>query len=266
MRFSVLSSGSKANCTFLECGSTRILIDCGLSGTQAEKRLLELGIDPSTLSALLVTHEHSDHIHGVHTISRRYKIPVYANRDTAKFLGKTHGVIEIKTGEPFVHQQLGISPFSIVHDAVDPVGYVIRSEGLKFGQATDLGKVTPLVRDALTGCNALVLESNHDPIMLQECDYPWELKQRIASTHGHLSNHEAGGLLLEILHSELLHVVLGHLSENSNTPELAHQTVSNYITQGSSGAIRNLVCACIARQTPLFEVGEPSVVEQAVGA
>ena len=224
MRFSVLSSGSKANCTFVECGSTRILIDCGLSGLQTEKRLLALGIDPKSLSAIVITHEHSDHIYGAHTMSRRYKIPVFANHETAKFMKKGYAQEEFVTGETFEIGKLALSPFSIAHDAADPVGFVIRGEGLKFGQATDLGKVTPLVRDALTQCHAIVLESNHDPEMLQECDYPWELKQRIASTHGHLSNHEAGTLISEVLHSDLLHVVLGHLSENSNRPDVARST------------------------------------------
>jgi phosphoribosyl 1,2-cyclic phosphodiesterase len=263
MRFSVLSSGSKANCTFIEGGSTRILIDCGLSGAQTEKRLRALGVEPSTLSAIIITHEHSDHIYGVHTLSRRYKIPVYANEATSQFLGKMHAKENFITGEAFSIGDLHISPFSITHDAAEPVGFVIQSEGLKFGQATDLGKVTPLVRESLSHCNALVLESNHDPLMLQECSYTWQLKQRISSAHGHLSNHDAGTLLAELLHDGLLHVVLGHLSENSNTPEVAHKTVSDYLGQAPLNPLKSLVCACIAQQTRLFQVGDEAILELA---
>ncbi len=256
MRFSVLSSGSKANCTFFEAGSTRILIDCGLSGSQAEQRLRALGIDPSTLNAIVITHEHSDHIHGVHTLSRKLKLPVFANSETAKFLRKMSRLEQFVTGVSFEIGDLRISPFSIAHDAVDPVGFVITHGGLKFALAKDLGKVTPLVRDAMTCCNAIVLESNHDPILLQECGYPWVLKQRISSTHGHLSNEEAGMLLAEILHPDLHHVVLGHLSENSNTPETALETVRRCINGLPGNNIQNLVCASIARHTELFSVGK----------
>jgi phosphoribosyl 1,2-cyclic phosphodiesterase len=266
MKFSVLSSGSKANCTYVETASLRFLIDCGLSALQTERRLAAIGVDPSKLNAILITHEHSDHVHGVHTLSKRYHLPVYANEGTAACMKAAHGFEIFSTGTAFEIRGVKVSPFRLTHDAVDPVGFTIFTEGLKFSHVTDLGKVTPLVRDAVTNCNALVLESNHDPRMLQECQYPWELKQRIASSHGHLSNDEAGKLLAEVLHPELFHVVLGHLSENSNTPMVARRTVSSCVAGHRANCLKTLVCACVAQPTPFFEVGTDRFVELAASA
>lgn len=253
MRFSVLSSGSKANSTFVEASGTRILIDCGLSCKEAERRLTSIGVDPMTIDGIIITHEHSDHLYGVSAFSRRHRTPVFANSGTAKHLKKVHHLEKFKTGMNFWVGGLDISPFSIVHDAADPVGFAVQAEGLKFVQLTDLGRITPVVTEAVRGANAMVLESNHDQEMLRCCDYPWQLKQRISSSHGHLSNDTAGTFLLEMMHSELLHVVLGHLSENSNTPQLAMETVMKYVE--ISGP-KNILPACVAQNTPLFEVGE----------
>lgn len=251
MRFSVLTSGSKANCTYIESGTTRILIDCGLSARQTEIRLRTLGIDPQSLRAIIVTHEHSDHINGVPVMSRKFKLPVYANAGTSGFLRGVFALEKFETGRRFSIGELTIAPFSIVHDAHEPVGFTIEGQGIKFSQATDLGKVTPLVRESLRDSHAIVLESNHDHEMLQNCDYPWELKQRIASSHGHLSNESASGLLAELAHGDLQHVVLGHLSENSNTPELALSSARERL---SEHAISTLMCACIANETPLLSL------------
>ena len=144
-----------------------------------------------------------------------------------------------------------MSPFSITHDAVEPVGYVLESEGVKLTQLTDLGKVTPLVREAVRGANALVLESNHDPELLSTCSYPWELKQRISSTHGHLSNTVAAELVAEMLHPELFHVVLAHLSENSNSPELALGAMDAHWNRE---AICSLRCGSFYAPTPLVDL------------
>ncbi len=266
MRFSVLSSGSKANSTFIEVGSQRILIDSGLSATQVTKRLAALGIDAATINAIIITHEHSDHICGVAPLSRRYSIPVYANEATAAHLDTPYGLENFVTGEEFSIGGALIRPFGIVHDAVDPVGFVIEGEGLKFAQATDLGKVTTVVREALQGSNAVVLESNHDLGMLYTSHYSWELKQRIASSHGHLSNDVAGRFLAEIAHPNLGQVVLGHLSENCNTPETALSTVQKYVNGVVS--MSNITCGCIAESTPLYNVEqsvEVAAVKLAVG-
>lgn len=260
MRFSVLSSGSKANCTFLEVGSTRILIDCGLSGRQVEQRLIQHGIAPDSLDAILVTHEHSDHIRGVKSLSLKYKLPVYLNAGARPFVPEGYAVEEFVTGEAFQLGAMQVRSFSIVHDAHEPVGFVVEGEGLRFAQATDLGRVTPIVRFALQDCHAIVLESNHDSEMLQTCNYPWELKQRIASTHGHLSNDSAGAFLAELMTADLNHIVLGHLSENSNTPEIALMTARQYLRGGHP----SLRCGSIAHPTPLVHVGEPVIASESL--
>jgi len=254
MRFSVLSSGSKANSTFIEVGSQRILIDCGLSATQVTKRLVAHGINPESLTAIIITHEHSDHINGVPALSRRYKIPVYANEGTAQHIEAPYALEHFVTGEKFSLGEAVIRSFGIVHDAVDPVGFVIEGEGLKFSQATDLGKVTTVVKEALLNSHAIVLESNHDLGMLYTSHYSWELKHRIASSHGHLSNDVAGRLLNELYHPELVQVVLGHLSENCNTPETALSTVERYVN--GTIPMSRISCGSIPSATPLYNIEE----------
>lgn len=259
MRFSVLSSGSKANSVFVEAGGVRFLVDCGLSGKQAEERLAEVGINPDSLEAIIVTHEHSDHINGVGTLSRRYNLPVYANRATMESISKPKAKEIFRTGEEFYIRDVRIEPFSIVHDAADPVGFAIYAHGLKLVICTDLGRVTNLVREHVRGANAILLESNHDLEMLQSCSYTWELKQRIASTHGHLSNNAAGELIEEIMHPELFHIVLGHLSENSNTPALALETANRHLKlcQDRTGGLRTLLCGNIYESLPCLELDVP---------
>ena len=255
MQFSVLSSGSKANSTYFEANGTGILIDCGLSAKQTEIRLRMLGIDPETLDGIIVTHEHGDHIRGLSVLSRRWEIPIYANELTADFFDNIYAVELFNTGENFSVGNLDISNFSVLHDAYDPVGFFIEAEGLKFTHATDLGRVTPQVRDAMFCSNALVLESNHDAEMLETCFYPWEVKQRIASSRGHLSNLQAGEALRDIFHNELLHVVLGHLSENSNTQGAALDTVAEYV---DLDRFLSFECGTVTGPTDLIQVGEAS--------
>lgn len=251
MRFSVLSSGSKANSTFIECGTTRILIDCGLSCRMLEGRLRLIGVEPESLQAILVTHEHSDHVKGIARFSKKYKLPVYANKGTKKGIEAAHAFEVFRTGEAFEVGELKVNPISITHDAVDPVAFILRGAGLKFAQVTDLGRVTPLIRDALIGCHSVVLESNHDKDMLWACSYPWELKQRISSTHGHLSNETAGQLISEVIHPDLHHVVLGHISENSNTPQAAHECALKSLGEFRPKSLR---CANVHEPTPILEV------------
>ncbi len=256
MRFSVLSSGSKANCTFVEAAGKRFLVDCGLSGKQAELRLAEIGVDPASLNAILVTHEHADHIHGVATLSRRYGLPVYANAGTMERISKPRGREIFTTGKDFCVGPVECTPFSIAHDAVDPVGFSIRAEGFKLVILTDLGRVTTLVREHVRGAHAILLESNHDQEMLQSCSYTWELKQRIASTHGHLCNETAGQLIEDIMHPELFHIVLGHLSENSNTPALALDCANRYVARCAERAcgLKTLLPGSIYQSLPCLEL------------
>jgi phosphoribosyl 1,2-cyclic phosphodiesterase len=259
VRFISLSSGSKANSTFVEAAGQRILIDCGLSGKKVEERLADHGIDPGTITSVLVTHEHSDHIHGVPTLSRRYGMTVYANEGTMEYISKPKRREVFTTGQDFSIGGVKITPFSVAHDAVDPVGFVLRAEGLKLSVVTDLGRVTTLVQEHVRGSNAIIIESNHDQEMLQGCSYTWELKQRISSTHGHLCNEAAGQLIEDIMHPELFHIVLGHLSENSNTPTLALECMRRYLercTDRSQG-LKTLLCGNVYESLPSLCLDEP---------
>jgi phosphoribosyl 1,2-cyclic phosphodiesterase len=251
MRFSVLSSGSKANCVYLESKQARILIDCGLSAKQIELRLGRLGINPSTLDAILVTHEHRDHVYGIAVFSRRYKVPLLANKRTISALPSYFAFEKFATGQSFNFKDLKILPFPVSHDALDPVGFRIESEGLVYAQATDLGELTDPVVAALKGAHSLLIESNHDSDLLWNCHYPFELKQRICSKYGHLSNQSAADLLLKVSHQELQNVVLGHISENSNRPELAFKSAQLASTNLD---LANLQCANPYQETDLLSV------------
>ncbi len=261
MRFSVLSSGSRANCTFVEAASGRFLIDCGLSCRQIEQRLRLLGIPPETIAAIIITHEHADHIYGAGSFSLKYRIPVYVTEETGRHLPKVFEKISFQSGKVFDLCGAAIHSFSILHDAIDPVGFRIESEGAVLAHVTDLGKVTGLVREHLQSADALLLESNHDVELLATCSYAWPLKQRIASSHGHISNTEAGLLLADVMHDRLATVVLGHISENSNTPQAATETVS-YLLGG--WLPENFLCACVREATPLYAVGPEISVSQAI--
>lgn len=252
-RFSVLASGSKANCTYVEAGQHRFLIDCGLSARQIEVRLGLLDVNPSSLQAILISHEHSDHICGASVFSRRFKIPVYANSKTSKFLKGCYAIEEFTTGQNFGLGLVDLHPFRITHDAVDPVGFAVEAEGLKLTYATDIGKVNGLLLEAVRQANAVILEANHDRELLMTCDYPWELKQRIASSHGHLENSEAGRCMQEAFSSELNCLVLAHLSENSNRPAVAKAAVQAALADYDFTAIH---CADPYCPTQLFDLSD----------
>jgi len=251
MRFCVISSGSRANCTFVEGGGIRLLIDCGLSARQAMVRLERAGLAAGKINAILVTHEHSDHLSGVSTFSRRHRVRVYANQGTAAFIKEVHDLIIFKTGVDFAIGDMRIHPFSVVHDAADPVGFVLEADGCRVGQAIDLGKATTLVLNALSGCQAVILEANHDPQLLRDCAYAWKLKQRIASAAGHLSNEEAAGVLEKLSSGPLAHVVLSHLSENSNSQAAALAAVERRL---DLNRFETLICASGSSESPLIEV------------
>ncbi len=221
----ILASGSRGNATFVSSGSTSILIDAGLSGIEIERRLKSKGLSPKDLDAILVSHEHTDHIQGVGVLSRRFNLPVYINSKTqgAAFpqIGKVHDVKNFACGSTFLINDLAIHPFSISHDAEDPVGFTLNQNGTTIGIATDLGIVTAMVKEHLKGCDLLILEANHDEDMLINGPYPWSVKQRVKSRTGHLSNAASKQLLNEIQHDRLKHVILAHLSETNNTPQKA---------------------------------------------
>ncbi len=221
----ILASGSKGNAIFISDGRTSLLIDAGLSGKEIERRMRSRDLDPAALDAILVTHEHADHVRGVGVLSRRYGLPVHISPGTdeaaAHQMGKIQDVRHFECGGSFAIDDLTIHPFSTSHDASDSAGFTVQRNGVKIGIATDLGIATSVVRTHLQNCSLLVLESNHDPKMLMEGPYPWHLKQRVRGRTGHLANEASRDLLGELLHDGLGHVVLAHLSEQNNTPELA---------------------------------------------
>jgi len=234
----ILASGSRGNAIFLSDGLTSILLDAGLSGIEIERRMQSKGLSPQDLDAILVSHEHTDHIHGVGVLSRRFNLPVYISSKTKKMaasqLGSVYSVKEFECGTTFKIEGLIIHPFAVSHDADDPAGFTIYQNGIKVGIATDLGLATSVVKEHLKGCNLLILEANHDVTMLTNGPYPWPLKQRIRSRIGHLSNEESKQLLKEIQHQHLEHVVLAHLSEINNTPQKALGEVGRALSHSST--------------------------------
>ena len=225
----VLASGSKGNAIYVSDGRTRILLDSGLSGIQIERRLMSHGLRADDLDAILISHEHNDHINSAGVLSRRYRLPVYITSETAKLsakrLGRLDAVNHFTCGMPFKIKSLNVHPFSLSHDAVDPAGFTFQLNSQKVGVATDLGMATHVVKSHLAGCHILVLEANHDPDMLRNGPYTWPLKQRIMGRSGHLSNEDTGKLLNTLIHDQLKQVVLAHLSEINNTPTKARNAV-----------------------------------------
>ncbi len=232
MRLSVLGSGSGGNSIFVQAGNTRVLVDAGFSAKAIATRLDGLGISPDSIAAIVVTHEHSDHTSAVGVWARRHGTPVYMTDRTreacARLFRGQEDVRSYRTGHAFLIGDVRVEPFLTVHDAVDPVGVTITDEctGLRLGVATDLGRPTTHIRHALSGCDVLVLEANHDEVMLHMSPYPPTVKRRIRSSHGHLSNQAAARLVTELLHPRLAGVVLAHLSKEANRPELARQVVA----------------------------------------
>ena len=252
----VLASGSRGNATFFSDGTTRILIDAGLSGKEIERRLSSHRITAGKLDGILVTHEHNDHIQGVGVLSRRFKLPVYISDATydaaARQLGKLHRQVPFCCGQGFTINQIAVHPFSTSHDAADPAGFTFESNGYKVGFATDLGIVTHMVRRHLQGCDALVLEANHDPEMLVAGPYPWPLKQRIKGRSGHLSNTDTRDLIRDLCHARLRHIIFAHLSEQNNTHQKLLGTVRADVE-------KNGISVTVARQdicSPLIRVDQ----------
>jgi len=225
----VLASGSKGNAIYLSDGRTSILMDAGLSAVEIERRLYSRNLHPESLDAIVVSHEHSDHIQGAGALSRRYQLPVYINEPTLTVaktqLGTICETIKFRSGASFCIGDLQIHPFSVSHDASDSVGFTVQVGASKVGVATDLGTATQLVCHHLRACSLIILEANHDPKMLEDGPYPWHVKQRIQSRLGHLSNEASRDLLGEVSHSGLRHVILAHMSETNNKAEKALSVV-----------------------------------------
>lgn len=225
MRFSVLGSGSRGNCVYIEVGSTGILIDNGFSGKEIERRMSAVGRSLNNISAICITHEHNDHISGVGVLSRRCKVPVYANPGTfagaEKKIGRPHKLVEFETGDELDIQDLQVRSFRVSHDTEDPVGFVVSNGSEYLGYCTDTGKVSKLMELRLARCHGLILEFNHNLEMLKNGPYPLTVQQRVRSSQGHLANEDAALFLKNLMHRKLRVAVLAHLSETNNTPELA---------------------------------------------
>lgn len=232
--FCPLRSGSSGNALFVQAGGVRVLVDAGLSGRAVERALSEIGAAPDSISAILITHEHSDHIAGAGVLSKRWDIPVYANELTWEAMDAKacmRGVTlknrrSFGSTEDFYVGDLAVSPFSIPHDAADPVGFSLLHGGRKICVATDLGHITGGWMKALGGADLVLLEANHDPDLLRASTrYHARLKSRILGKRGHLSNQDSGSALTQLVEGGLRHVILGHLSAETNSPELAYRTV-----------------------------------------
>ena len=232
VQFTILGSGSAGNCAYLEADDTRILIDAGFSGRQIRQRLATLSRTPETITGILITHEHCDHIQGLSALCAKHQIPIYCNRLTQEVIQAQSATrLDFRlftTGASFEVGDLTVDTFAVPHDAYDPVGFLLHTSAGNIGFLTDLGHATKLVLERVRSSHALVLEANHDLKLLQDdTKRPWSVKQRILSRHGHLSNDAAADVAEQIMHADLRHIYLGHLSRDCNRPELAHRIVNH---------------------------------------
>lgn len=231
--FCPLASGSKGNSIYVGTQHTKVLIDAGISARMLKKRLEEIDVDLADIDAIVVTHEHSDHIRGIAMLGCKMGIPVFANSDTARaiyeYIGDAPKFKIFSTGEPFAFGDLEFDPFSIQHDAIDPVGFVIQTGSYKLGVCADLGFASSLVVNKLKECDYLYLESNHQVEMVHACPRPAVYKQRVLSRLGHLSNVQCAELLEQLINSKLKHVHLAHLSGECNSPDLAKKIITEML-------------------------------------
>ena len=233
LNFSSLYSGSTGNSLFLQTDNTNLLIDAGVSAKKITEALASFNVNMEDIDAIIVTHEHIDHVQSIGTLSKKYNLPVYATKETFDAMPKqTEKILYkninfINSNENFEINDLTIKPFSIPHDAINPVGYTIFNKNKKISIATDIGNMTLDILNTIEGSSFLLLESNYDPEILKLCSYPYHLKERIAGNNGHLPNYIAGRTIAYLINTGLSQVVLGHLSKESNFPELAYKTVIN---------------------------------------
>ena len=228
MKFAYLGSGSKGNAAVVSGGDTHVLLDCGFRASEAERRLEALGLRADQLSAIVVTHEHGDHIAGVDVLARRNKVPVFLTRGTYRS-GRLKAGVEahmICAHSPFAVRELQITPYPVPHDAREPCQYTFSDGVHKLGVLSDTGRITQHITETLADCDALALEFNHDAAMLARGPYPPQLKARVGGGLGHLSNDQAAGLLRSLGAGKLQHVVLAHLSEQNNCPDLARNAAA----------------------------------------
>jgi phosphoribosyl 1,2-cyclic phosphodiesterase len=252
---SMLASGSKGNCAFVASSRTKILVDAGISCRETFKRMKSLGEDPQSLTAILITHEHSDHVYGLATLAKRLRIPVFMTGAThaawARAMRTVNGerpqlerLERFESGHRFQIGDIEVKPFTIPHDAADPVGFTFRIEGSKVSVATDLGYLPVNVRDHLRGSDVLIMESNHDVEMLRGGPYPWSVKQRVASNVGHLSNLKLADFFTGDYDNKAAFVVLAHLSEQNNHPEIARREAEKALAE-RGGLFQNRVLVAV---------------------
>jgi phosphoribosyl 1,2-cyclic phosphodiesterase len=256
IRFAVLGSGSGGNSAVVECGGVRLLIDAGLSAKQLTLRLAHLGIPPASLDGILLTHEHGDHVRGLKVFLKQNPLPVFATSQTSHIVREAG--IEggrwktFETGQSFTLGGSLIRSFSIQHDAVDPVGFVIGTPSKRLGFVSDAGHVTHSMTECLRGLHGLFVEANYDEGLLEaDTRRPWSIKQRISSRHGHLSNEQVAGLIRDIAHADLGRVVLGHLSSDCNKPDIILSRLRDCLEELGHGHI-GLHCACQDQPTEWF--------------
>ncbi|MFO7769363.1 MAG: MBL fold metallo-hydrolase [bacterium] len=237
----VLGSGSKGNSTLIRTANTALLVDAGLSARQLGLRLQDAGLDPARLDGVLLTHEHGDHVRGLRVLNRRFPTPVLGNSATLAAAGPAIGAAPEKlgfiTGMPITMGDFGITSFHVSHDAAEPVGYVLEAEGIRIGYATDLGRITPDIVRIVQGCHVVVLEANHDVEMLWKGPYPWPTKERIRSEVGHLDNESGAAEVGALTRGETAHLVLIHLSENNNEPDLVRETYAGALERSGRDGV-----------------------------
>ena len=256
VRVCVLGSGSRGNSTLVVTEKTRLLVDAGFSKKETYARLTAVGERAEGCAAIVISHEHSDHINGLKGLAADLKVPIYitpATRDTIEWGARITAFEMITPGEKFVVGDVEVTPFSIPHDAADPVAFTLETQGIKIGLVTDLGYVPELVKQHLRGCHCLIFESNHDLEMLKVGPYPWYVKQRVMSRHGHLSNRTTAEFLTEDFDGAAQVLVLAHLSENNNHPEIARMTAQEALQCRADGVAPELHLACQTMPTKVFE-------------
>jgi len=271
LEVTILASGSAGNSALVRCGGTRILLDAGLSARRLTERLAACGVAPESLDGVVLTHEHGDHTAALRVLCVKREIPVYANRMTAAALeaGSLHGHRNWRffaNGTAFSLGELTIEAFSVPHDAADPVGFLIRNAEATFGLLTDLGHATRLAIERMREADALLIEANYDDDLLQrDTRRPWSVKQRITSRHGHLSNRAAAELIAELAEGRIGTVLLGHLSRDCNSAELAIAAISEPLTRAGRSSVP-VYCAGQDSVSPCFRIGsgEPRKVANEV--
>lgn len=256
MRVCTLASGSSGNATFIQGEQSSVLVDAGLSGKAIVHRLESIGIDPSELNGILVTHEHIDHIRGVGVLARKFDLQVYATERTWDAIKPSVGTIPdynqciLEAGKALEIEDLQIDHFETSHDAVDSIGFSFQCDDIKLGITTDTGYLTNTARKYIDGSDLLIFESNHDLQMLKTGRYPWSLKKRILGDKGHLSNDAAAHCLASLINGKTRGVILAHLSQENNTPELAYSTVAQVLKDAGLNPERDFVLEVAPRCLP----------------